>query len=262
MPPLRALQAKLAANVRPNLGLDDARIAVVETHAGVAIEFYGSPFDEPFDWLCEAVSSDELAASITELKLRSPEDEGTNGTRCWDIEGLLRGSDFPRLRTFAVERNVPGNHNRIIVGTGSNDENGMLGRLLDKAPALSMLEVPSAPNFAFFEGPLRPSLRHLNVDAGYSHQGFVRNLASSSRFPALSTLEYGDFAEDYLDDYPSQTTPLEDYELLFRSEAFRNVRQFVLRNPPFDASTAAVIRAIRSERSFQMRLDKWSSRYI
>ena len=54
---------------------------------------------------------------------------------------------------------------------------------------------------------------------------------ASSAFRDLSSLEWGEYNETYVDDFRANCTPLEEYRTLFSSEAFRNVKRFVWRNP-------------------------------
>jgi hypothetical protein len=164
------------------------------------------------------------------------------------------------LRSFFVEQNGPGSHNRVIVAA-DYDEAGVLGRLLRKTPSLEALTVPSAPDATFFALESHP-LRFLSVDAGYDTQGFIRNLADSSCFPRLETLEFGEFYEMYLDDFPSGCTPFDDYRRLFKSETFSTVRLFVWRNPVCSEAEIEELRSLRRERDLQIKIVQFSSRYV
>lgn len=84
------------------------------------------------------------------------------------------------------------------------------------------LVVPSAPDASFFAAPA--SLRHLSVDAGYDLQGFIANLAVATNLPFLVTLEFGEYAETYMEDFASRVTPLAQHERLFRSPLLRQLR--------------------------------------
>ena len=167
---------------------------------------------------------------------------------------------YSSLRSLSVEQVGPGDHNTPIVAA-TYDEDGILGRLLSHAPMLEVLVVPSAPDRTFFERSLHP-LRYLNVDAGYNTQGFIGNLADAMCFPHLRTLEFGEFNEMYVDDFPAGCTPFEEYRRLFISPAFRGVQAFVWRNPVVSAAEMAELRSLRPEKDLQIQIIEFSSRYL
>jgi hypothetical protein len=157
-----------------------------------------------------------------------------------------------------MQQNKPGDHNRAIVGR-DYDEEGALGRLLAKAEALQELTVPSAPSANFFEVGSRP-MRFLNVDAGYATNGFIRNLASSSAFRDLYSLEWGEYNQTYMDDFRANCTPLEDYRMLFASEAFRSVKRFVWRNPVCSLDEVAELKKLTAD--LQLLVIRTSADYV
>ncbi len=209
------------------------------------VDYCGDPFDDPFQALLELLVSSDVADVLGSLTLRGP-DDGANGTRNWDLTVLgTTTATFPQLRELTIEQNKPGNHNRSVVAA-DYDEDGVLGRLLSRAPRIESLITPSAPDESFFQVGHRP-LRFMSVDAGYAHQDFIRHLAKSSSFPGLRCLEFGEFSETYLDDWQAEATSEADYELLFRSNAFKPVNRFVWRNPLCSKESINRFKALRPD---------------
>lgn len=259
--PLEQLRASLAA---PSESFLDptlyARLAIVEADGLLHVDFCGSPLELPYTRLCEVLSDRAVAGSLASISLRSP-DEGANGTCNWDLGELVGGElVFRALRSFSIQQNAPGEHNRRIVAA-SHEEAGVLGRLLRKAPLLESLVVPSAPDGSFFTVSDHP-LRHLSVDAGYDTQDFIAHLAASHCFPALRTLEFGEYNETYLETFPQGCTPMADYQRLFLSEAFASVKAFTWRNPVCTDDEIAALRALRPGRGLQLKVVRTSSRYV
>ncbi len=221
------------------------RLSITVVAGQVHLDYFGTPFDDPFQQLLEAVIAPEVSAVLASLSLRGP-DEGSNGTRNWDIRLLAESAmSFPRLRHLSIEQTKPTDHNRTIVAA-DYEEGGVLARLLARVPDLRSLVTPSAPDADFFRADGRP-LQFLNVDAGYDTQGFIRNLARSSCFASLRHLEFGEYNEKYMEDYAAHCTPFADYEELFRAEAFKPVRRFVWRNPACSAAQIEKLKALRPE---------------
>jgi hypothetical protein len=238
-----------------------ARLSVLDIGDRLYLDYFGSPFDESYDELCKTIILPDVASRLESLSLRSPADVGSNGTRNWDISALVNYQiPFPNLRSFAIEQNAPGAHNRIIVGA-DYEEAGVLGRLLNMAPSLETLIVPSAPDETFFAPGRRP-LRFLSVDAGYDSQNFICNLAGSSCFFQMETLEFGEYNETYLDDFPRGCTPFDDYRRLFKSEVFSRLRTFVWRNPVCSEEEIAELRSLRPKGELQIQIVRFSARYV
>jgi hypothetical protein len=236
-----------------------ARLSVVEQASGLSVDFYGSPFDEPYLRLCHALRSPGTAENLVSIALRSP-DEGANGICNWDLNELLdTPSTFRHLRIFSIAQTSPGDHNQRIVASGY-EEDGVLGRLLHKAPALDTLISPSAPNAEFFQRQIHP-LRYLNVDAGLATESFIGNLADSEAFPGLTMLEFGEYSQTHLEDFSEQCTPLEDYRRLFSSSAFAQVRGFTWRNPACSAADITALRGLLPHR-FSFKVTRVSSEYV
>lgn len=256
---LAELQRHMMQNVGPDTPPEYIECLGITDVAGVLhIDFFGDPLDESFSAVLAAVASPEVSAQVGSLKLRGP-DEGANGTRNWDLNPLVSGTgQFPRLRFVSIEQTKPADHNRTIVAA-TYDEDGVLAQLLAKAQNLTSLITPSAPNAEFFKTGNR-SLAYLNVDAGYDHQGFIRNLARSSCFPDLICLEFGEYHETYMDDYPAHCTPFGDYQVLFNSSPFKSVERFVWRNPACSNEEISGLLALRPE--MQLLVVRTSAGYI
>jgi hypothetical protein len=256
---LDALRRRIGDGNDPGTPADFTnRLAVNPSGAAFDLDFYGDAFGESYTDLLETLARPDVAPHIRSVVLRGP-DEGANGTQNWDLEPLLaNGATFARLEMFTVRQNKPGDHNRAIVGR-DYDEDGMLGRLLAKAQALRELTVPSAPGANFFEAGSRP-IRLLNVDAGYATQSFIGNLAASSAFRDLYSLEWGEYNETYMDDFRANCTPLEEYRTLFASETFRNVRRFVWRNPVCSPAEIVELKKLRGD--LQLLVVRTSAEYV
>lgn len=227
---LESLRQRIAGRNEPDTSPDDLQhLAITQIGDVFNLDFYGDCFEDSFDDLLSTLAAPDVARGIGSLILRGA-DEGANGTHNWDIEPMLAAdATFPQLETFSIQLNKPGDHNRSIVAS-NYDEDGILARLLSKSPRMQELTIPSAPNGAFFDVGER-RIRFLSVDAGYSTQDFVSNLAKCSCFPNLQCLEWGEYNETYMDEYLANCTPTENYRELFRSSAFGSVTRFVWRNP-------------------------------
>ncbi len=228
--PLEDLRLQIEATNDPDEPFDVVqRLTVVNVEGLYHVEYYGSCFAEAFFSVCEILLIPEVADTLVSLSLRGP-DEGSNGTKKWDLEPLAAGRQtFPCLETFSVERSRPGDHNRTIIAS-SFDEEGVIAKLAAKCPRLSHLQVPSAPSPDFFDVHL-PSLQVLSADAGYATQDFVEHFARSRGYSSLRCFEWGEYSEHYMDNWQSSCTPFSAYEALFASPAFRTVKRFVLRQP-------------------------------
>ncbi len=236
----------------------DDRLGVTMIGGLARLDFYGCPFGDSFADLLAALADAEVAGVIAALDLRGP-DDGSNGTRNWDLTPLAdSGAAFPTLRRLSIEQAKPADHNQTIVGQ-SYDEDGVLAKILAKAPALEVLVTPSAPNADFFRAGRRP-LELLSVDAGYDHQGFIANLAASACFPSLRSLEFGEYNETYMADFAAHVTPFADYRALFASPAFASVNVFRWRNPTCSPEEMAESRRLNAGR--QVHVTHWSSEWL
>lgn len=256
---LESLRQRIADTNEPDTGPDYLeRVAITPTGGVFHLDYHGDPAGDGFGDLLQTLALPDIAPCIRSIVLRGP-DEGANGTRNWDIEPLLAtDATFPQLKMFSIQLNQPADHNRSIVGA-DYEEDGMLARLIAKAPGIEELTAPSAPSAAFFEVGSRP-IRLLNIDAGYNTQDFILNLAKSSCFPNLQCLQWGEYHETYIEDYLANCTPLEHYRELFRSTAFASVRSFLWRNPTCTDEEIRELKAMTP--ALQLLVVRDSSRYV
>jgi hypothetical protein len=259
--PLEQLRHKLSTPAEGYLNPTlYACLSVVEFDGLLHIDFFGSPFNEPYLELCGALCNPAVVERLASIVLRGP-DEGANGTCNWDLSSLVEGdTTYPALKLLSIQQNGPADHNRKIIAADF-DEAGVLGALLQRAPVLDMLITPSAPDASFFAVRDHP-LRYLNVDAGYDTQNFIGNLANSTCFPRLQYLEFGEYNETYLNTFPQGCTPFSDYERLFSSSASTNLRSFTLRNPVCSSNELATLRSLRSARDLQFKVVRFSCEYL
>jgi hypothetical protein len=234
------------------------RLSITRIGQLAYLDFYGDPLGESFADLLDLLADREIAYAIAALDLRGP-DIGDNGTRNWDLTPLAQSAaTFPRLRRLYIEQTRPSDHNRTIVAR-TYDEDGVLARVLAKAPALEVLVTPSAPNADFFRVGERP-IEYLSVDTGYDHQGFVANLARSSCFPKLRSFEFGEYNETYMEDFSAHVTPLADYKELVTSLAFASVKVFHWRNPA--CSSAELAEFKRLSKGCRIFVVRWSAEWL
>jgi hypothetical protein len=234
------------------------RFHAIEVGRDLHLEYYGDAHGEAYFQLLRAVSSEPIASTMASIRLSGP-DIGANGTRNWDLTPLANAATaFPTLRHLYVEQSHPAHHNRTIIGS-QYDEGGVLAEIMRKAPTMSELTVPSAPNSEFFRLSV-PTLVYLNVDAGYDTQEFILNAARSSVFPNLRCLKWGEYCETYMDDWRSHCTPFDHYEALFRSDAFRSVKSFVFKNPACAPAELTQLKSIRPD--LQFLVVRWTSEYV
>ena len=246
LPDLAAELARTDDQRQPRLWLGEAA-------DGLLVDFFGDPAHASFSELCAALHQPEIAGRLTTLILRGP-DSGANGTCNWDLELLAAPqARYPRLTTLSIEQGRPGDHNFHIVGE-SYDENGVLGRLLQKMPALESLSAPSAPDRGFFRGDAHP-LRRLSINAGYDHQDFLRNLAEATNFPQLVTLEYGEPTGVGFDDFTHATA--RSYAAVVSS---LRLGSLVLRDPHLSDSELRRLKALRPQ--MQLKVIRVQQTYL
>lgn len=248
---LQSLQERISqTNERGLLDVETQKLYFTQSRGLLYVAYYGSSYDETYSDFLQTICIPEIAAQLGALTIQGP-DEGANGTRNWDFTGLIdSGTNFPCLNTFFVEPTEPDHHNQTVIGADYEEE-GQIGHLLTKMPALQSLTVPSAPEAGFFERAEHP-LAILRVESGYDHQNFVANFSRSDCFPHLRMLDFGDYSQRYMVNYVQQCTPFADYEALFRSQAFRNItgRGFILRNSVLSAVQLAELRRMQSSVPF------------
>jgi hypothetical protein len=246
---------------RNDAGWNDERIeylAVTNLDGKFHLSFYGKPWGESYDDLMTTLRDPEIAEHIRALALASP-DVGANGTNNWDIEPLLAGTAlFSAMETFAIRLNQPGHHNRTIVGT-AYEENGVIGKLVERSPQLRHLTVPSAPDASFF-AVKNSRIEYLNVDAGFDTQNFILNLGRFHSLPCLRSIEWGEFNETYMENWKQYVTSVEDYKGLVQSPQFETVKRFVWRNPACSDADIREIAALRRDPS--LLIVRHSARYL
>jgi hypothetical protein len=230
----RELQEENARCVDPDIG---PRLDYAKWGEGFRVWAFG--MDVPFTVLAR----EPVARQLVSLSIDGP-DLGANGTCNWDLTEIANGDvTYPLLRHLRIARNAPDRHNRSIIAR-TYDEDGVLGRIAKKAPQLESLETPSAPSANFFEAELK-NLTYLRVDAGFHTNNFVRELAQASFPPKLRGLEWGDYAERYMDDWRTKTTPFVDMEALVRCEGFGQITAFSLRNTAYADDELKQLKALR-----------------
>lgn len=256
---LESLRQRIADSNEPDTAPDYLeRVAITPTDGVFHLDFYGDHAGDSIADLMQTLAQPTIAPYVRSIVLRGP-DEGANGTRNWDLEPLLAtDAMFSQLKVLSIQLNQPGDHNRSIVGE-EFEEDGILARLLAKAPGIEELTAPSAPSAAFFEVGVRP-IRLLSIDAGYDTQHFILNLAKSSCFPNLQCLQWGEYHETYIDDYLADCTPLDHYRELFGSNPFASVRSFHWRNPTCTDDEIRELKALTP--ALQLLVVHDSSRYV
>lgn len=207
-----------------------------------------------FKALCQTPFSEKLLSVVI-----TAEDEGVNGTQNWDLESLLSVQNtFENLHHFELPLNTLQNHHRIIVThKDSYDENGGIGLLLDKCPALKTLVVPSAPGLKFFERE-NHVLENLTIQTGYDHQSFIKNLATSTCFKDLKSLVFRDYAETYMDDFQVNCTPYEDFLLLVQSSSLPALEAITIQDCVLDSSQTENLVSEASKNNMDLSFEKLS----
>ncbi len=175
----------------------------------------------------EFISNPKIADKLISIKFSGP-DEGANGTKSWNFNRLVNSNVvFPNMKSFVVQLTNLGDHNQSIIDGDCLDENGIIAKLISKMPNLESLVLPSAPDKSFFQIGKHP-LKSLTIQAGYSNQNFIENLADSENFSQLSALDYTEMIDVY--DIPAEEyTSFESYKKLFQSKGFSTVKHFKLR---------------------------------
>jgi hypothetical protein len=133
------------------------------------------------------LASTEVAPTLRSFAYRTEAVLAANGTYSIIIDALFTGDrPLPRLSRFVLDQGHGEHGYKILAsarngGDGYYEEASVLADLVAWAPALQELVTPSPPSGEFFQG--RPhALRSLDVDAGFGHANFIRNLAGCSRF--------------------------------------------------------------------------------
>lgn len=208
-----------------------------------------------FAELLDTLAVPAVAQALHALTFTGP-DEGANGTRELVFTPLIeRGVPFPHLRDLAIPQADNTAHNAVcIVREGEIlDDAGDVGRLVALAPGLESLELPQAPDSAFFGVPL-PALRRLKIGAGHNPNGFIGHLAHhAAQYPALRQLDFSDVLGPFMQpegDWPA--TPFEDYEALFQSAMGGQLWAMVLRNAQLTEAQYRQLHQMRPKASLQV----------
>ena len=200
--------------------------------------------------LLRLVASARGAPTLRSFTYRTEAVLAANGTYDYTIDPLIEGEHlFPRLTRLSLDQGHGEHGYKILTSPLLGDvwnEAGVLAHLLDKAPLLEELVTPVPPNIGFFQGVQHP-LQVLNVDAGFDHAHFIRNLADCSRFPQLRQLVFTDFRQHYLDDWREQTTTFEDYLSFFGAPIAGRLQSISLREVNLPPQQVRSLLAIRSQ---------------
>lgn len=240
--PLKQLSRHLACCQCELAEINDSCLIGAIADGLLQLDYYVDVDDELYDGILETLALPEFAPLLASLRLSAP-DEGINGTRSWHLDSLaIAEGTFENLRTLEIEGTKPQHHNRTILG--ELEENGIVARLLDKMPNLERLSIPSAPSPAFFQRSSHP-LKHLILESGYDTQNFILNLAQSSCFSQLQTLDFTDYAESYVEDYERYKTPKQDYIDLFNSGGLSSLEVLILRHSPLSEEEIEELRQTR-----------------
>lgn len=232
-------------------------LALAPLHGGLHVEFYGEVYDDPLFWTLECLSRQEVADTLVSLTFTGP-DSGANGTREWEFTSLL-DSDvrFPALRSLVISPTEPQHHNASLIQRAGSimEEGGEIARFCAKAPHLTELVVPNAPNGDFFQVPLT-QLSTLRIGGNFDTQHFIDNLANSSNLPQLSLLDFTESTE-LQSTWASErsadlVTGFSSYEKLFTSPAFDSVRVLILRNSCLTLEQLQALNQLRPALQFQV----------
>lgn len=239
---LAALQQKYFAAATPEADDQEAwsglgtMLLFAPTPHGLHVEYHGpSCEDDALTALLDALADPDVAESLASLSLTGP-DEGANGTREWILTSLLDSDvQFPRLRRVYVRPTEPDDHNFSLISKAGAvmEEQGEIARLCRKAPRLTELTVPNAPDASFFAVPL-PALCSLRIGGGYDTQRFVANLARATNLPSLYHLDFSESADLFLrwpeGEHPPRPTPFSAFEVLVGGRLSTQLRALTLRN--------------------------------
>lgn len=240
------------------LWVDDYNyLALAPIRGGLHVEFHGELWDDPFAWTLACLAEQPVANAISSLRFSGP-DTGANGTREWEFTPLLDSAvTFGQLRSLAISPTEPQHHNISLVQKAGTimEEAGEIARFVAKAPYLSELILPNAPDASVFQVDL-PHLELLHIGAGCDTQGFVDNLAASSNLPRLRTLDFSESTElQHTWSHQRQddaVTSFASYEKLFASPAFDSLRVLRLRNTCLSLAQLQALQQIRPNLQFMV----------
>ncbi|BBA39621.1 MULTISPECIES: hypothetical protein [Burkholderia] len=236
---------------------DFNHVTVAPMRAGLHVRYFGGAWDEPFDWTLQCLAERDVADLVTDLAF-SGLDEGANGSREWDFGPLLDSDGrFPMLRSLYVRPTEPADHNQsMIVRRGLiMQEGGEIARFAAKAPFLTELTVPNAPDAHFFDVPLA-HLERLRIGGGDDTQQFIEHLAGSDN---LSSLGWLDFSESTAlhstwkrERDAGSVTSFDAYERLLKSPAGQRLHRLTLRNTCLDREALDALQALHPRLSLMV----------
>lgn len=256
---LEALQGRIAhRNDPPPADPDHIEyLAVTPVDGCFHLVFHGYECGDSLQDLRETLCDAATAACIRSLVIGGP-DTGVNGTRDYSLGDLLSGPGvFSELQSFFIRLAQPDDHNRTIV---RDIEQCSITKLLQRAPQLQNLMIPSAPDESFFHVPNR--IEFLSVDAGGNTNGFIHNLGRFHALPALQRFEWGEFNETYMEGWQKYVTPLEDYQRLLQSPQFEGLQCFIWRNPACTEAEIRQLMSLRTRRGQSMAVVRYSKNWL
>lgn len=207
---------------------DYSKILFTEKNDLFHVLFYGLVMDESFGDVIETISQPEVSVNIESFIIHEA-DEGANGTIDLDFTEIIDSNAiFSNLKYFYVEPYHDRWHNHPMIGWGDDDDL-MISKLIAKMPQLEALTLPNAPNQDFFRLDLN-QISSLNIYSGYESHNFILNLSHSSNIPKLKFLQFGEYNERYMHEYPQGCTSFEHYVELFQSKAFSKISRFIIRH--------------------------------
>lgn len=225
-------------------------LSIAPLLGGLQVEYFGELWEEPFAWTLACLADQEVADAIVALSFTGP-DEGANGTREWEFTPLVDSAvRFPVLKSLAIRPSGQADHNVVLIQRAGTimEESGEIARFAAKAPALTQLTVPNAPDASFFDVPL-PYLQTLVVESGFDTQAFIENLASSTNLTALRSLDFTESTELHSTWADAREagciTPFSAYEQLLRSETGERLRALTLRNTCLSLEQLQALQALR-----------------
>jgi hypothetical protein len=200
--------------------------------------------------LCQVLAHPDVAPRLRSFTYLTDAALAANGTYDYNIDPLVDGAQqFPNLKRVSLAQG-DGEHGYKILNSPASGEDwyeaGVLARLLAKSPCLADLVTPVPPDGSFFQGSPHP-LQSLDVDAGFDHVDFMRNLAACSRFPNLRRLVFTDLRQYYLDDWRTQTTSFDDYVLFFKSPITAQLQSITLHAVNLSPEQVSELLTIRRE---------------
>ncbi|MDN7932194.1 hypothetical protein QZM52_12980 [Burkholderia metallica] len=236
---------------------DFNHVDVAPMRAGLHVRYFGETWGEPFDWTLACLAQRDVASVVTDLAFSGP-DEGANGTREWDF-GPLLDSDarFPMLRSLYVRPTEPADHNQsmIVCRDLIMQEGGEIARFAAKAPFLTELTVPNAPDARFFDVPL-PHLARLRIGGADDTQQFIGRLAGSDNMASLGSLDFSESTALHSTwkhaRVAGSVTSFDAYERLLKSPAGQRLHALTLRNTCLDRDALEALQALHPRLSFMV----------